>query len=158
MELIKLSDNKTKIILDSDELALYGVCRDRRKNLKAVEKIFSYLKNSSGIDLFSPSVSVKIKLCTEGECEIILEKIEREFEMRTFVFDKAELEKLFSALKNCDFRKNSALYKYKEVYILELFSPKNSPLPCRIADFGREISLLSRRDFLSGICTRVNFP
>ena len=157
MELIKLSDHKTKIILDPDELKLYGVCRDRQKNLEAVEKIFAYLKNSSGIDLISPSVSVKIKLCDAGECEITLEKIVSEFEMKTFVFSERELDRFFDALKNADYRKNAALYKYKDVYILELFSPKKSPLPCRIADFGREVSLSSRRDFLSGVCTRINF-
>jgi len=157
VELIKISDRKTKIILTPDELELYGICRDKRKNISAVEKIFAYLKNSSGIDLFS-SVSVKIKLCNTGEGEITLEKIKSEFEMRTFIFDEAQLEKLFSALKNCDYRKNSSLYKYKDAYILEIFSPKSSPFPSRISDFGREVTLSSRRDFLSGVCTRVNFP
>lgn len=158
MELIKLSENITRLVLNHDELEVYGVGRDKRKNVKAVEKIFRYLKESSGIDLVSASVSVSIRLSAAGECEITLKKSSYRLEIRTFVFSENGLERLFFALKNSDFKKNSSIYKYKDVYILEHLSSKDSPFPSRFSDFGREITLSSRRDFLSGVCTRVNFP
>jgi hypothetical protein len=161
VELIKLSDSKTKLILSPDELELYGVREKSRKNLSALQKIFKELKKSSGIDLFSDSISVKLRFFENGECEITVDCAELSDALcvRTFLLDKKTLDRLLSVLKNADFSKASALYEYKNgIYIWEILDRKSSPLPCRIADFARECFLLDRRNFLTVLCRRIPFP
>ncbi len=158
MELIKLSDTKTKLYLDSDEREDFGICREKGENLKAIAKIFKKLKNSSGIDLTDSSFRVRIIFLSSGNCEITLEAIEDRLKIHTFKFNESSLEKALSALGNSEAIKSSALYEYKNgIYIWEYLGKDTSPFPQRLSDLGQKITLCDRRDFLTVLCRRLPF-
>ena len=158
MELIKLSDKKTKLYLDSEERENYGLCRGKEENVKAIAKIFKKLKSISSIELADSSFRVSITLLANGNCEITLDAIDDTLKIHTFIFDKASLEKAFYALEKSEAIKSSALYEYKNgIYIWEYLGKDSSPFPQRLSDFGQKISLCDRRDFLTVLCRRLPF-
>lgn len=159
MELIKICDEKSKIIISNSELKHYGICKEKSDNIESIYKVFSVFKKSFGVDFLANSISVKTNFYENGDCELTVRKIssDNEFQIKTFVFEKIGLNKAILALKNSNATKNSSLYKYNNIYIWEIFCKKSSVIPCRLADFGKEINLSSRRDFLSLLCERINF-
>lgn len=161
MELIKISKNELKLILSEKETKKYNLKKNSRDNSKAVLIILSRLEKDCGISLCCNSVRVKMNFLYDGECEILLKELpsESRFTVRTFIFDDKSLEKAINVFKNTDVFKSSALYYLPKpgLYIWELISRVCSPLPCRLRDFGREIELSSRREFLNALCERRDF-
>ena len=158
MELIKISDTKARLYLDAEEREDYGLCREKKENIKAIAKIFSRLKEVSGIDLADSSFRVRIIFLASGNCEITLEAIEDTLKIHTFLFNRASLERAFHALEKSEAMKSSALYEYKNgIYIWEYLGKDSSPFPQRLSDFGQKIFLRDRRDFLTVLCRRLPF-
>lgn len=161
MELLKLEPGKAKLMLTKNDIEHYGISKKPEQNIQAVFSVFNDLKNFSGIDLLKKSISLRFVFNQDGECEIIVKTLENSkgYGIRTFLFDKEGLKKATCSLKGQESRKNSSLYFHKKsnVYIWEILCSDSSPIPSRLADFGKESFLSSRRDFLTIFCQRIDF-
>ncbi len=161
MELIKITDEKAKLVLSQTEAEKFISQNDRKESIFSLTKLLSRLEKGPVSDIFSGCVRVKIKFPSDGGCEITVKKdpVFTQYRIRTFIFDKIGIEKARLALRGSDFRKYSSLYLHEKSgnYIWEILSPNTSPISSRLADFGRECTLSSRRDFLSSLCRRVDF-
>ena len=157
MELIKITEGKAKLILSFEETEKYIYKDGEKRSVLSAARLLSRLASLEE-DVFSGCVKVKMKFTSSGGCEITVVKdpLFPKYKIRTFVFTKDGFEKVCRALNKTDFRKCSSAYRKKDdLYILEILTSDSSPLPSRLSDFGRECVLMSRRDFLSAVCTRV---
>ncbi len=157
MELLRVSDNKIKIILSRVECDELGVF-DSEDEKEVERRIWSIIEKSEE-SLPSGDLKIRVSPRLSGGMEIVVEKDRLYPEIHTFVIDKEGLEKALSALKNTDFLKNSTLYKTREenVYIWEVLASPASAALSRLEDFSRRIVLSSRRDFLSVCAERIPF-
>lgn len=161
MELIKITDEKAKLILSSSEAEKYIPSDDKNKNVLSLAKLLSSFEGCELGDIFSGCFKIKIKYFFDGGCEITVKKdpLFPRYKIRTFILDKKGFEKARHALDMTDCRKYSSVYLYEktDTYIWEILSKSSCPLSARLSDFGRECTLKSRRDFLSCLCRRINF-
>lgn len=161
MELIKITDEKSKLILSSSEAEKYISAKDKNKNILSLARLLSRFEGCELTDVFSGCVKIRIKYSLDGGCEITLKKesVFPCYKIRTFVFDKKGFEKVCRALDMTDCRKYSSVYFYEKnnTYIWEILAKDSSPIPSRLSDFGRECHLSTRRDFLSCLCKRISF-
>lgn len=159
MKLIKITEEKTKLVLSSAEAEKYISKNGRKESVFSLTKLLSKLEKGIAADIFSGCIRVGIRFPEDGGCEITVKKdpLFPHYSMRTFVFDKDGIELARSALGTSDYQKYSSLYLHEKSgsYIWEIVSSCDSPLPSRLADFGRECTLSLRKDFLSSLCKRL---